>query len=133
MVGYSFNDSISTSSGNRNIYSLQCGGGTFEPSVRGATSAAIASVELAQGSTEIAFSFGTTSSTGDMDTYTYAWKFAIPDPSSVTFVNHSYYADFSSAGPCVAVTVEGIIGDSNSYSKYTLQNSLGTSWIRRCR
>ena len=42
-----------------------------------------------------------------MDTYTYAWKFAIPDPSSVTFVNHSYYADFSSAGPCVAVTVEG--------------------------
>ena len=63
-----------------------------------------------------------------MDTYTYAWKFAIPDPSSVTFVNHSYYADFSNAGPCVAVTVEGIVGDSSTYSKYTLQNSLGTSW-----
>ena len=117
LVGYSYNDSTATSSGNRNIYSLECGGGTFEPDVE--EQQCFYCFRWIQGSTEIAFSFGTTSSTGDMDTYTYAWKFAIPDPSSVTFVNHAhqYQEIFSNAGPCVEVSVEGIVGDTGTYTR----------------
>ena len=135
MAGYSYVGATNTSSSNHNFRSLKCGGGSYNPTNRGQSSAAIPSVELAQASTEIAFSMttGSSVSTGAMDAYGLAWKFAIPDPSAVHFNNHSYLGpgfntSVSGAGPCVAVTVQGIVGDSFVGTKYTLRHVLGTTW-----
>jgi hypothetical protein len=131
LAGYSFNDSTGTSSGNHNMRSLRCADGTYTPTNRGQSSATIDARALAQGSTEMAISMvssnGTTVSTGGMDAYGLAWKFTIPDPASVTFDSHSYYAP-EDEGPCVAVTVQGIYGDTSTATKYTYRNALGVSW-----
>lgn len=134
LVGYGYAGSTATSSSNHNFRSLDCGGGTFSPSARGTSSASVAAAGLAQNSTEIAFSMHTAAVvTGGMDAYANGWKFTIPNPAGVTFVNHSYLGPSwgtgaSQAGACVPVTVEGIVGDSGTYAKYTLENVLGTSW-----
>ena len=130
LVGYSYNNSTSIAAGNHNMKSLKCGGGTFLPDDRGATSAALASVEIAQASTEIAISLSSSSvTTGNVQTYDSAWKFTIPDPSAVTFINPSYRSSsFVDAGPCTAVIVQGIVGDTSSYTRYTLASSLANSW-----
>ena len=133
LTGYSYTGAVDPQVSNHNFRSLQCGGGTFQPSSRGASSAAITqAINLARASTEIALSIGTGGTvvtTGNMSAYSTNYKFTIPSPSSLTFVNHSYLAStWSSAGPCVAVTVTGIAGTSFSGTRYTLQNSLGNTW-----
>ncbi|MAA79172.1 MAG: hypothetical protein CL916_07910 [Deltaproteobacteria bacterium] len=130
LVGYSYNSSATIAAGNHNMKSLKCGGGTFDPESRGTSSAAIASVEIAQSSTEMAISLATGSvTTGGLQSYNYGWKFTIPDPSAVTFINQSYRGShFTDAGPCTTVIVQGIVGDSSSYTRYTLASSLANSW-----
>ena len=132
LAGYSYNATTGTSSNNQAFRSLQCGGGTYSPESRGAASAAIGSVALARKSTEVAFSMsssGQVIATGNMQAYATAHKFNIPSPSTITFVSQSYDAPtYSAAGPCVAVTVEGIHNSTFSGTRYTLQNTLGTSW-----
>lgn len=65
-----------------------------------------------------------------MNSYSTAYKFAIPDPSQLTFDNHSYLGSSwsTTAGSCVAVTVNTIKGTAWSGTRYTKANSLGTSW-----
>lgn len=116
-----------------NHYSLRCGGGDFRPMTRGVTSGAIRAVELAQASTEFGLSMNgsdTIGMTGDMTAYNRAFKFAIPDPSAITFANHSSYNPnyASDAGPCVAVTVTRLHPSITSATRYTHRNSLGTTW-----
>jgi hypothetical protein len=129
-TGYS-----STSNVNHNMRSLQCGGGTFRPTSRGNTSAAIAAIPLVRISKEIAFSIGRSGPvlTGNLKAYNFGYKFTIPDPSKVHFKNHSYRGPNwndtdNGAGPCVAVTVTGIVGETASATRYTKRNVLGTSW-----
>ena len=128
LVGYSF-------MGNQNFRSLMCSCGSYDPDSRGNSSATIDSTLIVGDSTEIAFSLsdGQTVTTGDLDAYVRGWKFNIPNPSKVHFKNHSYRAgnwntSDAGVGPCVAVTVTGIVGHSWSGTRYTLQNVLGTSW-----
>ena len=136
LVGYSYAGSTTISTSNHNFRSLMCGGGSFLPESRGQSSAAIDATTLVTQSTEIAFSMeqnGAAVNTGSMSDYAAAWKFTIPDPSKVHFRNQSYYGSYwntsdSGVGPCVPVTVQGIVGDTGVYSRYTLQNVLGTSW-----
>ncbi|MCB9795071.1 MAG: hypothetical protein H6741_20410 [Alphaproteobacteria bacterium] len=136
LVGYSYAGATSTSSVNHNMRSLACDGGTYQPESRGQSSASIDSRVIVTLSTEIAFALesnGVSVTSGPMSDYAYAWKFTIPDPASVHFVNHSYSGgnwstSNTGVGSCVAVTVEGIVGDSGTYTKYTLENVLGTSW-----
>ncbi|MCB9796316.1 MAG: hypothetical protein H6741_26780 [Alphaproteobacteria bacterium] len=136
LVGYSYAGATSTSASNHNFRSLACGGGTYQPESRGQDSAAIDATNIVTQSTEVAFALesnGVAVTTGPMSDYAYAWKFTIPDPASVHFVNHSYYGgnwstSNTGVGSCVAVTVQGIVGDTSSYTKYTLENVLGTSW-----
>lgn len=135
LVSHAYTGSASTSGGANNSHrSLRCGGGNFQPQYRGAGSGAIDAVQLARNSTEIAFGIeidGETILTGDLTAYDRAYAFSIPNPSSVTFANHSYYAPNWStvAGPCVPVTLTRIDGGgSYSSTQYTLRNSLGTTW-----
>lgn len=133
LAGYSYMDSSSIVSTNQNFRSLKCGGGTFNPSSRGTSSAAIAALPLAKASTEVAFSIATGGSsvaTGNISAYSTAYKFAIPNPSQLTFDNHSYKGSnwSTTAGACVAVTVSTIKGAAWSGTRYTKANSLGTSW-----
>src|SRR5690606_7409148 len=60
--------------------------------------------------------------------YQYAWRMTIPDPSAVTFDNHSYYAPTWSESACVATTVVGIHGQTGTWTRYTKKHALGTSW-----
>jgi hypothetical protein len=136
LAGYSYTASTSTSTSNRSFRSLKCGGGTFQPTSRASSAAAIASVALARRSTEVAFSMeidGGNIATGNMQAYDRAYKFAIPNPSAIHFNNHSYLGGgwgtaANQAGPCVAVTVTGLHGHSFSGTRYTTQNTLGVSW-----
>ena len=130
LVGYSYMNTTNGYSGNNNFKSLKCGGGTYEPENRGTSSAAIKAVDIAQASTEMAISLSSASVvTGDMQSYSQAWKFTIPDPSIVTFVNAAYTSPgYLQSGPCTQVTVYGIVGDTSSYSRYTLAASLSNSW-----
>lgn len=116
-----------------NHYSLRCGGGDFSPMTRGVTSGAIRAVELAQASTEFGLSMNngdTIGMSGDMTAYTRAFKFLIPDPSAITFANHSSYNPNygADAGPCVAVTVTRLHPTPTTATRYTHRNSLGTTW-----
>lgn len=133
LAGYSYMDSTSTVSTNQNFHSLKCGGGTFNPASRGTSSAAIAALPLAKASTEVAFSIatgGASVANGNISAYSTAYKFAIPNPSQLTFDNHSYKATTwsTTAGSCVAVNVSTIKGTAWSGVRYTKANSLGTSW-----
>jgi hypothetical protein len=134
MVAYGHTGSTGTSSSNQNFRSLRCGGGSWDPDLRSGASASVNALAMVAQSTEIAFSINSGAiNTGSMDAYSRAWKFTIPDPSAVHFRNHSYRGPnwgtgADQAGPCVPVTVTGIVGDSSTYNRYTLQNVLGTSW-----
>lgn len=136
LVGYSYAGSTSTSTSNRNMPSLRCGGGVFSAGTRGASAAAINATALVKNSTEIAFTStidGSMVFTGGLAAYSTGMKFSIPDPAAVTFVNHSYRGpNFNTSttgvGACVAVTVKGIVGSTATYSRYTLKNVLGLSW-----
>ncbi|MEC7985385.1 MAG: MopE-related protein [Myxococcota bacterium] len=130
LAGYSYVAAVGVNSSNQNMKSLKCGGGSFDSESRSSSSAAIVAVVLAQNSTEMALSFASSNvSTGGLDSYDYAWKFTIPNPSAVSFVSHSYHSPtYSGAGACTAVTVEGIVGDFGTYTRYTLANSLGNTW-----
>jgi hypothetical protein len=136
LASYAYNGSAATDSTNHNHWSLKCGGGTFAPTARGTSSASFAAVDLAQASTEMAISMnlsGGSVTTGNMKAYDRAYSFKIPDPSAVTFVNHAYNGGSwgtgsSQAGACTAVTVKGLVGDTSTYSRYTLKHSLGATW-----
>lgn len=132
LVSYAFHESTGTHASNRNHHSLRCGGGEWEPAERAGRAAAIDARALAARSSEIAFSIETTGGAiraGDMNAYDTAFKFAIPNPSTVTFDNHAYRkASFADVGPCVPVTVSQIIGGSGTWTRYTLARSLGVSF-----
>jgi hypothetical protein len=137
LVSHAFNRSTGQDAGrNRNHHSLRCGGGDWHPSDRMMFSGAIRAVELARASTEIAFGIsvdGDVVSSPNLGGYDRAYKFAIPNPSAVTFENHSYYYPNEAAnsappaGPCVAVTLFQVGGGSLG-TQYTFQDSLGVTW-----
>ena len=126
----------STHGTTRNMKSLKCSAGNYQPENRGASSATIGSVYLARRSAEMAFSLSSQNLTvnhGNMDNYGLAWKASIPDPSKINFVNHSYLSGnwgdgLNQAGPCISITVTGIVGDNGVYQKYTKKHVMGVSW-----
>lgn len=137
LASYSYAGATSTSASNVNARSLQCTNGTWAPTARSNASASLGSVVLAQSSTEMAIAMttnGANVATGGIGAYQVAWKLTIPNPSKVHFKNHGYTfggnwnTTDAGVGPCVPVTVQGIVGDTNSYSRYILQNVLGVSW-----
>lgn len=134
LVGYSHMAVTSTNNANQNMHSLRCGGGIWRPWSRSDASAAVPAVALARASTEIAFSLHSEAvEAGGLDAYIRGWKFDIPNPATVNFVNHAYLGPNRGPGPdqtgdCVAVQVEGIVGDGATYARYTYENALGVSW-----
>lgn len=83
-------------------------------------------LQLAKASTEILFAAGGNPSTGGIDSYTYAYKFTIPNPSALTFANHSY--DNSASMTVSTVTVTGLKGETGTWTGYTFTQALGATW-----
>jgi hypothetical protein len=82
---------------------------------------------IAKASTECLMAAGGNPSSGGINNYTYAWKFTIPSPSSLTFANHSNY--YNGSMGISTVTVYGLKGETGTYTgKQLLTESLGSSW-----
>lgn len=127
--------SDATNSNNLTIPNLNHDGSQFSytPNSRATARGLIASPSgqkstllLAKASTEILMAAGGNPSSGGINGYTYAWKFTIPSPSSLTFENHS--ATYNSAQPIDTVTVTALQGDSGTATRQTQRYSLGHSW-----
>lgn len=84
-------------------------------------------LKLSQKSTQIIFAAGSNPSTGGIDSYTYAYKFDIPSPSTLTFANHSM-DNTTASTPVATVSVTGLKGESGSWTAYTFRDSLGATW-----
>jgi len=125
-----------TSSGVRNLYNFRDGGGTWNRGLRGQHTWSIPNLApVARASTRmlIARWNNPVDSVGDIAAATAAAYFAIPNPSTVNFACHSWTwtgGSSSETGPCVPVTVYSLKSDSctNGCTRYTFQNSLGTTW-----
>ena len=82
---------------------------------------------IAKASTECLMAAGGNPSSGGINNYTYAWKYTIPSPSSLTFANHSNY--YNGSMSISTVTVYGLKGETGTYTgKQLLTQSLGSSW-----
>ncbi len=136
LAAYGHVNASATTGSAENIRSLQCGGGTFAPAARANSGAAIDAVSLAQQSTHMAVSMniaGGAQASGDIEDYQRGYKIAIPSPSDLNFVSHSYVggnwgSGANQTGACVPTAVEGIQGTSWTGTLYTLRNVMGVSW-----
>jgi hypothetical protein len=81
---------------------------------------------LAKAGTTLLMAAGNNPSTGGIDSYSYVFRFPIPDPSALTFENHA--VQHSSNQNVSTVTVTALKGDSGTYTRYTVNKSLGATW-----
>ena len=84
-------------------------------------------VKLTRASTQIMFAAGGNPASGGIDSYTYAYKAAIPSPSTTTFSNHSY-DNTSGSTPTSSVSITGMKGESGTWTAYCFRDSIGVTW-----
>ena len=85
-------------------------------------------LHIAKNSTEfmMCYNSGATVTTGGPNTYSHVYKFNIPNPSALTFANHTAY--YNSSMGVSTVTVTGLKGQTGTWTRYTITESLGASW-----
>ena len=85
-------------------------------------------LHIARNSTEfmMCYNSGATVTTGGPNTYSHVYKFNIPNPSALTFANHTAY--YNSSMGVSTVTVTGLKGQTGTWTRYTITESLGASW-----
>lgn len=135
LLAYGYVNSPSWGSADKNLPNLNHDGSvyTYTPTSRANAHGLVnpqgqqkTAVALTRACTEILFAGGGNPSTGGIDGYTYAYKFNIPNPSAVTFSNHSQ--DNAAAMTVSTVTVTGLKGESGSWTAYTFTQALGATW-----
>jgi hypothetical protein len=135
LLAYGYVASTSDSSSNKAIPNLNHDGTawSYTPDSRASQNGLVLSPNsqqsallLARNSTEILYAAGSNPSSGGINSYTYVYKFNIPNPSALTFANHSYY--YNSSMTTSTVTVQGIKGDIGTWTRYTITEALGASW-----
>ena len=85
-------------------------------------------LHIAKNSTEfmMCYNSGATVTTGGPNTYSHVYKFNIPNPSALTFANHTSF--YNSSMGVSTVTVTGLKGQTGTWTRYTITESLGASW-----
>ena len=135
LLAYGYVASTSDSSSNYAIPNLNHDGTawSYNPTSRASTNGLVTTPNgqqtallLAKSSTEILFAAGNNPSSGGIDSYPYVYKFDIPNPSALTFANHTYY--YNSSMTNSTVTVKGIKGDIGTWTRYTITEAIGASW-----
>jgi hypothetical protein len=135
MLSYGYTDGTDRGLGNYAMPNLNHDGTaySYNPTVRASNHGLVASPNsqksallIAKASTTFLMAAGSNPSTGGINSYDYVYKFPIPNPSALTFNNHSFW--YNSSMTTSTVTVTGLKGDTSSYTRYTITESLGVSW-----
>jgi hypothetical protein len=82
---------------------------------------------LARASTQMMFAAGNNPSTGGLDNYSNIYRIDIPNPSALTFANHSFTYGGATMGVS-AVTVTGLKGEVGTFSRWTFTQAIGATW-----
>lgn len=104
---------------------------TYTPTARASDNGVApysSALHIAKNSTEfmMCYNSGATVTTGGPNTYSHVYKFNIPNPSALTFANHTTY--YNSSMGVSTVTVTGLKGQTGTWTRYTITESLGASW-----
>lgn len=135
LLAYGYVASANDSSSNRAIPNLNHDGTawSYTPTSRASANGLVLSPNsqksallLAKSSTTMIMAAGGNPSSGGIDGYSYVYRFPIPDPTALTFNNHSYY--YNSSMTNVSVTVTGLKGDTGTWTRYTIKEAIGASW-----
>lgn len=107
---------------------------SYNPTSRNGTNGLVASPNsqksallIAKSCTYVMFAAGNNPSTGGLDGYSHIAKAQIPDPSLLTFNNHTYYYNGSMTNS-EGIIVTGLKGDVGTWTRYTIKEALGASW-----
>jgi hypothetical protein len=137
LIAYGFVNTTGVDASNRGIPNLNHNGTVYayNPKNRASSHGLILScgeqrsaVRLVNSSKEMIFAAGGNPSSGFINAYTYVYRVDIPYPKSVSFDNHATYSPVRSVFTPIAATVVGLKGDTGSFTKYWVAESLGCSW-----
>jgi hypothetical protein len=136
LLAYGYVATASDSSSNKAIPNLNHDGTawSYSPTSRASSNGLVLSPSsqksallLAKSSSTMIMAAGGNPTTGGIDNYTYVYRFGIPDPTALTFNNHSYYYN-SSMTNTGGFTVTGLKGDIGTWTRYTIKEAIGSSW-----
>ena len=131
LIAYGHVATASSGSSNYAIPNLNHDGNTwgYNPNARSGTNGVLGNsgaLNVAKASTQFLMAFGNTVNSGGIDQHSYVYKFNIPDPSALTFANHTVF--YNSGQGISTVTVTGLKGQTGTWTRYTLTESLGCTW-----
>jgi len=133
LIAYGHQGTTGGSSSNKNIPNLNHDQNdwSYTPTARANDNGVVpysGALRIAKNSTEfmMCYNSGATVTTGGPNAYSHVYKFNIPNPSALTFANHTVF--YNSSMTTATVTVTGLKGETGTYTRYTIVESLGTSW-----
>jgi hypothetical protein len=135
MLAYGYTDASDRGSANYAIPNLNHDGTVYayNPTSRASNHGMVSTPALqksalliAKASTFFLMAAGNNPSSGGIDAHSYVYRFPIPNPSSLTFNNHTFW--YNGNMGTSTVTVTGLKGDSGTWTRYTITESLGASW-----
>jgi hypothetical protein len=135
LLAYGYVGSTGDSSANFNIPNLNHDSTqySYTPTNRATNHGLVASPNsqksallIAKASTTFLMAAGANPSTGGINSYTYVYKFPIPNASALTFNN--FGPGYNGSMTVSTVTVTGLKGETGTYTRYTSTQSLGATW-----
>lgn len=135
LLAYGYVNTAASDSSNRALPNLNCNDSTYlyTPTSRANNHGLVppkgeqrTAVKLTRKSTQWLMCAGGNPATGGADSYTYIYRFNIPNPSETDFANHSH--DNAAGFATSTVTVTGLKGDIGTWTRYTFTRSIGATW-----